>query len=49
MTATDKLNEVITAIPALASYVDSHRASGLTDEEVLVRLKAVVNEVAQER
>jgi hypothetical protein len=49
MTATDKLNEVIAAIPALTSYIESHRASGMTDEEVLARLMAVVNKVDQER
>lgn len=49
MSATDKLEDILTEIPALASYITLYRICGVSDEEILARLKAVVEEVARER
>jgi len=49
MNATETLNEIIKTIPAMTGYVSFYRACGVKDEEIVARLKAVVDQVAKER
>jgi hypothetical protein len=41
MTASQKITALVKEAPALSSYIFSCRQIGLTDEEIIARLKAV--------
>jgi len=41
MTASQKITALVQEAPALSSYIFSCRQIGMTDEEIIARLKAV--------
>jgi len=45
MTASQKLDALVKEAPALSTYIFSCRQIGLTDEEIVARLKTVFTKI----